>query len=776
MLPLTNITVLEFSQYLAGPSAGLRLADLGARVIKIERPGNGDACRGLAIRDQWVDDSSLLFHTINRNKESFAADLKDPDDLETVKKLIRRADVLTHNFRPGVMEKIGLDYDHVKDLNPRLIYADITGYGKEGPWKGKPGQDLLVQSLSGMTWLTGNRDDLPTPMGLAVADMLCGCHLAQGILALLARRDRTGRGGTIEASLLESSLDLQFEVLTTYFQDRGKTPARCARGNAHAYLGAPYGVYATRDGSIALAMGDLRRLMECLPCEQLAAYLDNDSSFRNRDPIMALLQGAFEHHPTAYWLERLQRDAIWCADVFDYETLHAHEGYRSLDMEQELDGPGGVLVKTLKCPIRINGSAPASPMAAPAVGAQNKRILGELGEDAGSPPATSVPAEADGELPLAGITVLDFSQFLSGPCCSLRLADLGARVIKVEKTGGGDICRALYVSDVQLDEESTIFHAINRNKESLSLDLKDPRALETILGLVAKVDMVLHNFRPGVAERLGIDYENLSAVNPSLVFGEINGYGTKGPWKDDPGQDLLLQSLSGMAILSGNADQGPVPMGLSIVDILAGQQLAQGLLAALHHRNRTGEGARIEVPMLASALDLQFETWTTFLQDGKPVERTRFSNAHAFIAAPYGIYETADGYLALAMGRIPQLGELLACPPLCAYENPAGWFSERDAIKAILENHIRTKPTADWLTVLEPADIWCAEVLDWPRLMAHDGFTCLGMKQTVNRSSGTSYETTRCPIRIDGEPLYADKGSPAVGEHTTAILDEFARL
>ena len=123
MLPLTDITVLEFSQYLAGPSAGLRLADFGARVIKVERPGSGDACRGLAIRDQWIDDSSLLFHTINRNKESFAANLKDPDDLETVKKLIGRADVLTHNFRPGVMEKIGLDYEQVKDLNPRLIYV-----------------------------------------------------------------------------------------------------------------------------------------------------------------------------------------------------------------------------------------------------------------------------------------------------------------------------------------------------------------------------------------------------------------------------------------------------------------------------------------------------------------------------------------------------------------------------------------------------------------------------------------------------------------------------
>src|SRR5215211_1857791 len=134
-LPLKGLTVLEFSQYLSGPSAGLRLADLGARVIKIERPQGGDSCRKLSIKNLWVDDSTLLFHTINRNKESFTADLKCPEDLYLVKKLIAGADVLTHNFRPGIMEKVGLDYGTVQGINPRIIYADINGYGKKGPWK-----------------------------------------------------------------------------------------------------------------------------------------------------------------------------------------------------------------------------------------------------------------------------------------------------------------------------------------------------------------------------------------------------------------------------------------------------------------------------------------------------------------------------------------------------------------------------------------------------------------------------------------------------------------
>lgn len=156
MRPLENITVLEFCQYMSGPSAGLRLADLGARVIKIERPVTGESGRQLSVKNLFLDNSSLLFHTINRNKESYTADLKSPEGIKKIHKLIGNADVLIHNFRPGVMEKLHLGYDAVKRINPGIIYGAITGYGDSGPWEKKPGQDLLIQSLSGLAWLPGN--------------------------------------------------------------------------------------------------------------------------------------------------------------------------------------------------------------------------------------------------------------------------------------------------------------------------------------------------------------------------------------------------------------------------------------------------------------------------------------------------------------------------------------------------------------------------------------------------------------------------------------------
>lgn len=374
-LPLEGLVVLEFCQYLAGPAAGLRLADLGARVIKIERPRSGDACRQLAIKNLFVGGDSTIFHTVNRNKESYAADLKNLEDLERVKALIARADVMTHNFRPGVMEKIGLDAARAREINPRLVYAEVSGYGKEGPWRDKPGQDLLAQSLSGLTWLSGNAEDAPVPFGLAMGDMLCGAHLVQGILAALVRRGKTGVGALVEVSLLESLIDFQFEVLTTHFNDGEKLPQRCANGNAHAYLSAPYGIYQTQDGYIAIAMGSLERLGKLLGCEDLAPFFSRPADgFDSRDEIKSLLAAHFKTRTTADWLAILVPADYWCSDVFTYDQLTSHEAYLQLGMEQMVHRSDGTRMKTLRCPIRIDGERLYSDKAAPLLGENTDAI------------------------------------------------------------------------------------------------------------------------------------------------------------------------------------------------------------------------------------------------------------------------------------------------------------------------------------------------------------------------------------------------------------------
>ncbi|HUS00388.1 MAG TPA: CaiB/BaiF CoA-transferase family protein [Chitinophagaceae bacterium] len=376
---------------------------------------------------------------------------------------------------------------------------------------------------------------------------------------------------------------------------------------------------------------------------------------------------------------------------------------------------------------------------------------------------------------LEDITVIDFSQFLSGPSAGLRLADMGARVIKIEKPGIGDICRELYVSDVMIEGESTIFHAINRNKESYSADLKDTGDIKKVKQLIAKADVLLHNFRPGVMERLGLDYETVKKINKDIIYAEISGYGNEGPWKDLPGQDLLLQAASGLTWLSNNNNTMPTPMGVAVVDIFSGAHIAQGILATLYKRAMTGEGALVQVSMFESILDFQFEVLTCFYNDGNQLPvRSSVNNGHAYISAPYGIYKTTDGYFALAMGNIPELCRLLQCSDLDQFTDNSKWFTGRDKIKAILAGHLATGSTDHWLSVLEPADIWCAKVMNYEELIQEEGYKVLNMELNVKTSNGLNITTTRCPIRFDGEIFSSIVGAPLLGEHNQQIEKEFS--
>ncbi|TJZ62125.1 CoA transferase [Sphingobacterium olei] len=372
--PLEGLLVLEFSQFMAGPTAGLRLADLGARVIKIERPGAGESGRQIAIKNIFVDDSSLVFHTINRNKESFAADLKNPQDLAIIKQLIRKADVITHNFRPGIMEKLGLDYANVCLINDQIIYATVTGYGKEGPWAKKPGQDLLVQSMSGLAWLSGNENDGPVPFGLAVIDMYCATHLTQGILAALLKRSRTHKSVLVEVSLLESALDMQFEVLTTHMNDGGKLPQRSnVRGGGHAYLSAPYGLYRTANGYLALAMGNLQFLASILNLSG-DYYQQKDKWFSARDIIMKEIGDVVLQKTATEWVSLLESEGIWCMAVNDYHQFLNSEGFANARMIQNIRLHDDTLLQTTRSVFCIDGHYLFTDKPAPQVGQDNEKI------------------------------------------------------------------------------------------------------------------------------------------------------------------------------------------------------------------------------------------------------------------------------------------------------------------------------------------------------------------------------------------------------------------
>lgn len=382
--------------------------------------------------------------------------------------------------------------------------------------------------------------------------------------------------------------------------------------------------------------------------------------------------------------------------------------------------------------------------------------------------------------PLEGILVLDFSQFLAGPVAAMRLADLGARVIKIERPGIGDIGRTLAFAGKSADGDTISFHAMNRNKESVAADLKDPADLAWVKHLVTRADVLIQNFRPGVMERIGLDYESVRQLNPSLVYASATGYGDTGPWKDRPGQDLLAQSVSGMPWLSGSRDDGPVPVGLSIADHLMSCHIAEGVTALLVRRFRTGQGGHVQTSLLEAMLDLQFELLSTHLNDASvTVARGGQHSANAFLSAPYGTYPTSDGYLALAMNPVDRIGELLGITELAAMTDPAVWWEKQDAISELLAAHFALETTDHWLAILDPADVWCAPVLTLEQLVEHDGFAAIGMTQQISRDPigaepRVTLTTTRSPLRIDGEPLTGSRPAPRLGQHTESVRAEFA--
>lgn len=375
--PLDGLVVVDFSQFLSGPLCGLKLADLGARVIKVERPGVGDLCRNLYLSDTNIDGDNSLFHAINRNKESVTADFRNEEDRAALVALLETADVMIQNFRPGVIERQGFGYEVVKQINPRLIYGSISGYGEEGPWKDLPGQDLLAQARSGLLWLTGNADDAPMPMGLAVADMWAGNALAQGILAALVGRGVHGRGALVQTSLFEAMIDFQFEVLSTHLNDGQRLPKRSAVNGAHAYLGAPYGVFETKDGYLALAMTpSLEVIADLLQVEGLEQfYNDASAMMTQRDSIKTSLAAQIITRTTAQWLEILQPADIWCSEVLNWEEMRKSEAYQRLDLEQTIVRNGTVRMETVRGPLRINGATLKSERAAPALGQDTRRVL-----------------------------------------------------------------------------------------------------------------------------------------------------------------------------------------------------------------------------------------------------------------------------------------------------------------------------------------------------------------------------------------------------------------
>jgi crotonobetainyl-CoA:carnitine CoA-transferase CaiB-like acyl-CoA transferase len=372
--PLDGVVVTDFTQLVQGPYAAQMLADLGADVIKIEPP-DGDWLRRFALGNTYLGGESVSFLAFNRNKSSVVLNLKRADHVEAARRLVARADVVLENFRPGVMERLGLGYAALRELNPRLVYCASTGYGADGPYRTRPGQDLLVQAITGLTMLNGRDGDPPTPVGVGVADMTAGLHMVYGTLAALVERNRTGRGQRVDVNLLNSMLALQSQEITAHLNSTG-SPRRNPLMAGTPYTGAPYGIYRTADGHIALAMNPVNRLMSALGIDGWEDVNDQNITDKEQDArIRQALAERLVQQATDEWLELLFAQDIWCAQVNDYDALARDPQVEHNGMVVELDHPAAGPVRVVGPPVRFSASTAREHLAAPLLGEHTHDVL-----------------------------------------------------------------------------------------------------------------------------------------------------------------------------------------------------------------------------------------------------------------------------------------------------------------------------------------------------------------------------------------------------------------
>lgn len=377
-------------------------------------------------------------------------------------------------------------------------------------------------------------------------------------------------------------------------------------------------------------------------------------------------------------------------------------------------------------------------------------------------------------MPLEGLRVIDLSHHMAGPVASQRLGDMGADVIKVEPLGYGEWTRIRPIGNGWVSEfMNTSFISANRNKRSLTLNLKSDEGRSVLLRMVQKADIFISNFRPSVHKRLGLDYETLKAQNERLVYCSVTGYGQDGPYKERPGQDLLIQALSGVVWNAGRDGEPPIPLGTFVADAMAGQNAVEGILAALYYREKTGKGQMVSVDLLSSLIEVQTQEYTTYLNAGQLPKRTKELLAHPLINSPYGIHITKDGYLALAMAPFDKLAKALDCPELARFKTWEDGQLYRDEIFHMAAEVLRTRTTEEWIHIFQEKDLWCGEVLTYPEVVENPQVRHMEVFRTMESEDYGRVQVVGNPIRFSETPVTYRIAPPVLGKHNHEILKEY---
>jgi crotonobetainyl-CoA:carnitine CoA-transferase CaiB-like acyl-CoA transferase len=373
--PLTGLRVADFSQLVQGPSATQLLGDMGADIVKVE-PLKGEWSRGWSIGDTFVKGESLSFLAFNRAKRSITLDLKAAEGKEIGRRIIKSSDVLIENFRPGVMDRLGLGYDALCAEQPGLIYCASSGWGQDGPYRERPGQDLLAQSIAGVLMLNGTANDPPVPVGIGLADLTAGLHIVIAVLAALYERASSGKGQRLDVNLLNSMMHLSTQELTLYLNTR-REPQRSATGVGHPYVGAPMGVYKTKDGYISIAMMPVDKIAKLVGVEGFEGNSSRNVTV-NRDEVKQKLGKGFVEKTTKELMDIFMEADIWAAPVNTFPDVETDPQVSHNEVLIDFDHPIAGKFRTVGPPIEFSRT-PGEIRRPPLLGEHKDQILEELG-------------------------------------------------------------------------------------------------------------------------------------------------------------------------------------------------------------------------------------------------------------------------------------------------------------------------------------------------------------------------------------------------------------
>jgi crotonobetainyl-CoA:carnitine CoA-transferase CaiB-like acyl-CoA transferase len=714
---LEGTRVIDFGQYIAGPMAAMLLGDQGADVIRIDPPGG--PCWDTPANATW-----------NRNKRSIVLDLKQDADRATARQLIAGADVLIENFRPGVMDRLGLGAGSMTSDNPRLVYCSLPGFGSDDPraqvraWEGVVGAATGAYRSSGAT--QGRPIYTVIPYGSVYAAFLCAVTVAMALNA----RARSGLGQVVEIPLFDATFTA---VGARGLLVNGKPEAEpefnwsrqlpCKDGRWLMYV-----ANNKKFEAFIKSIGMDKWRDAKLPPSELAQKFDEVMRTRTakewEDTIAEIGSEGVICHSSAEWLHHPQ--ALESKIIADYDDPELGR----------FRGPG------INARLSVTPGSVRTPR--PRTNAQRAEIVQEL---AARKPATHAVQAASSEVlrsALQGVKVVDLCIILAGPTCARTLAEFGADVIKIDSPHKGTVLR---------------HNDINRAKRSVLIDLKTKEGLEVFWKLVDKADVVLQNFRGGVAEKLGIDYERVRARRPDIVYGSMNTFGHIGPYANRPGHEQIGQAVSGMQVRYGSVKPATAPFAAN--DYGTGLMACYAVALALLHRRRTGEGQFVDSALAYTATMLQ----SALLQE---YQGKTWDEPHGQEATGSGpldrLYRANDGWLFLAA----RSGALAHCAEL------ADLVGRGDAeLERALEARIGERPVAAWVDALNRAGIGAHRVVPSLVELMTDPLVCSrGLAVTRDHEGFGPITTTAPGVKLSRTPMTVGRPAARPGSDAASVLAE----